>query len=100
MNDLLALIEPDGVSLDEYDMENVTYENNIFCHLPAENSRMERYIILKRKADGKWGIIDEFGNVNKVPFEYDRITFLPGDKSKVKLLDAKTGKETIRDLLK
>lgn len=92
INDLVFMVPAGMVLLDEYDMESVTYENNIFCRLPAENEFMERFIILKRKSDGKWGVIDIFGKT-VLPFEYDRIEFSPNDKSVLLLYNALSGEE-------
>ena len=58
---------------------------------------MERFIILKRKSDGKWGVIDIFGKI-VLPFEYDRIEFSPYDKSVLLLYNALSGEENTHKL--
>lgn len=102
------------------DMDNVSYDDHVF-----ENDEYV-YIIVKKLSNNKWGVIEPFdyykcddgknkglfydsitgfsrilpsdGGV-KVPFIYDSITFVKGDKSKVELYNAKTGKRKTISLI-
>ncbi len=102
------------------DMDNVSYDDHVL-----ENDKYV-YIIVKKLSNNKWGVIEPFdyhlsddgknkglfydsitgfsrilpsdGGV-KVPFIYDSITFVKGDKSKVELYNAKTGKRKTISLI-
>ncbi len=83
------------------DMDNVSYDDHVF-----ENDEYV-YIIVKKLSNNKWGVIEPFryylsdeGEKGvKVPFIYDSITFVKGDKSKVELYNAKTGKRKTISLI-
>ena len=111
-----CIIEEAFVGLD---MDNVSFDDHVF-----ENDEYV-YIIVKKLSNNKWGVIEPFdysrcddgknkglfydstgfpqilpsdGGV-KVPFIYDSITFVKGDKSKVELYNAKTGKRKTISLI-
>ena len=76
------------------DMDNVSYDDHVF-----ENDEYV-YIIVKKLSNNKWGVIEPFVKDKiKVPFIYDSITFVKGDKSKVELYNAKTGKRKTISLI-
>ncbi len=82
--------------LDEYYMNDVTFENNIYCEPQGENkSATGKYIILKKKSNNKYGVLllhnsIDSGNKIYIPFEYDKISFVDNDKSKVTVYNSKT----------
>lgn len=97
ITDFVVMVEASKVFLNEYDMDSVTYKDNVYCRLPAGNRHMERFIIVKRKSDEKWGVINVHGKT-VVPFEYDRITFTKNDKSTLLLYNARSGEEKLHKL--
>ena len=97
--DLLQVADPHHLCFDDYEMENVTYEKNIYSS--SKERYFRHYIILKHKQSQKYGVLnlgwaaDDYttsSDITKVspkgvvvPFEYDQIKFVDGDKSKVVL---------------
>lgn len=79
------------------DMDYVSYDDHVF-----ENDEYV-YIIVKKLSNNKWGVIEPYDyylkDKIKVPFIYDSITFVKGDKSKVELYNAKTGKRKTISLI-
>lgn len=90
--------------LDEYYMNDVTFENNIYCEPQGENkSATGKYIILKKKSNNKYGVLllhnsIDSGNKIYIPFEYDKISFVDNDKSKVTVYNSKTNEYKIISL--
>lgn len=97
--DILQVADPHHLCFDDYEMENVTYEKNIYSS--SKERYFRHYIILKHKQSQKYGVLnlgwaaDDYttsSDITKVspkgvvvPFEYDQIKFVDGDKSKVVL---------------
>ena len=70
----------------EYDMNNVSYENNIYCKPQGKELEItDKFIILKKKANNKYGVLNLKTGCTVVPFEYDNISFAENDKSKVRV---------------
>lgn len=93
LNLALGMLEED-LCLDDYLMDNVSFENNIYCRPQSEKREVtDKYIILQKKSDGKYGVLSLIDAKTIVPFEYDSISFAEGDKSKVRALKIET-KET------
>ena len=89
---------PSDFCFEEYEMDEVTYDNNVYSAESASrpDGLFDHYIILKRKTDQKYGIINpENGHVS-LPFKYDYIHFVPDDKSKVVLYES--GKASVYQL--
>lgn len=90
--------------LDEYYMNDVTFEKNIYCEPQGENkSATGKYIILKKKSNNKYGVLllhnsIDSGNKIYIPFEYDKISFVDNDKSKVAAYNSKTNEYKIISL--
>lgn len=72
---------PKDFSFDDYEMEEVTYEKNVYSS--SESHYFSHYIILKRKKDLKCGVIHPASGDHIIPFVYDNIHFVDGDKSRV-----------------
>lgn len=89
---------PEDFCFDEYEMDDVTYENNVYSKGDEDPSSpsFEHYMILKRKSDHKYGIINPANGHVYVSFKYDFIQFVPDDKSKVVLYES--GKKQIYPL--
>lgn len=81
---------PSDFCFEEYVMDDVTYDNNVYSKEIQEsaNSLYNHYIILKRESDQKYGLIDPSCGAVVVPFKYDFIHFVPGDKSKLVLYES------------
>ena len=64
----------------------MTYEDHIYCApLDGKHRIADKFVILKKKETGKYGVL-RLNSMNAVvPFEYDSIIFVKGDKSKVVL---------------
>lgn len=70
----------------EYEMEDVSCEKNIYCKPQSEKSKIaDKFIILQKKDNNKYGVIELNSCRNIIPFEYDNISFVSGDKSKVRV---------------
>lgn len=70
----------------EYEMEDVSCEKNIYCKPQSEKSMIaDKFIILQKKDNNKYGVIELSSYRNIIPFEYDNISFVSGDKSKVRV---------------
>ena len=70
----------------EYEMEDVSCEKNIYCKPQSEKSKIaDKFIILQKKDNNKYGVIELSSCRNIIPFEYDNISFVSGDKSKVRV---------------
>lgn len=84
--DLMIGIDAEGDYLNEYCMDGVTYEDHIYCApLDGKHRIADKFVILKKKETGKYGVL-RLNSMNAVvPFEYDSIIFVKGDKSKVVL---------------
>lgn len=88
-----------GFCFDDYCMDDVSFEKNIYCKPQSEGMEItDKFIILKQKRNGKFGVL--LLNIGKavIPFEYDDISFIKGDKSKVKVYNASTGESKILPL--
>ena len=68
--------------LDDYEMENVTYQDNVYS---SPGRYFTHYLIVCRKSDQKYGVLCLNTGKPVIPFIYDKITFKEGDKSKVVL---------------
>ena len=85
-------------------MNDVTFENNIYCEPQGENkSATGKYIFLKKKSNNKYGVLllhnsIDSGNKIYIPFEYDKISFVDNDKSKVTVYNSKTNEYKIISL--
>lgn len=83
---------PSDFCFDEYDMNDVTYDNNVYSK--GSNDPLEplycHNIILKRKSDQKYGVINPNGGEIIIPFKYDYIHFLTEDKCTVVLYESGT----------
>ena len=85
-----------GRSYDGLDMDNVSYDTHVF-----ENDEVA-YIIVKQLSNNKWGVIPydyDSREDEKIPFIYDSITFVKGDKSKVEVYGAETGERKVISLV-
>lgn len=70
----------------EYDMEDVSYDQNIYCEPHSrENEITDKFIILQKNDNNKYGVIELNSKRNIIPFEYDNISFVSGNKSKVRV---------------
>lgn len=85
---------------EDLDMDNVSYDTHAF-----ENDEVA-YIIVKQLSNNKWGVIpydydsrEDRGRKEKIPFIYDSITFVKGDKSKVEVYSAETGERKVIGLV-
>lgn len=84
---------------EDLDMDNVSYDNHVF-----ENDEVA-YIIVKQLSNDKWGVIPydydsrENKGEEKIPFIYDSITFVEGEKSKVEVYSAETGERKVVSLI-
>ena len=84
---------------EDLDMDNVTYDNHVF-----ENEEVA-YIVVKQLSNNKWGVIPYDYDSRKdkgketIPFIYDSITFVKGDKSKVEVYNAETGERKVISLI-
>lgn len=84
---------------EDLDMDNVSYDNHVF-----ENDEVA-YIIVKQLSNNKWGVIPYDYDSRKdkgketIPFIYDSITFVKGDKSKVEVYNADTGERKVISLV-
>lgn len=85
---------------EDLDMDNVSYDTHVF-----ENDEVA-YIIVKQLSNNKWGVIpydydsrEDRGRKEKIPFIYDSITFVKGDKSKVEVYGAETGERKVISLV-
>lgn len=107
--DFVGVANEEHLYFDNFEMDEVTYENNIYCS--SREKYFTHFIILKRKSDNKYGVL----NLNKagvdnttstdltqirpegvvVPFIYDDIKFTEGDKSRVVLYKDGKATETI-----
>lgn len=82
-----------GRSYKGLDMDNVFYDKHVF-----ENGHTA-YIIVKQLSNNKWGVITEdYEEKETIPFIYDSITFVKGDKSKVEVYNAETGERKVISL--
>lgn len=73
----------------EYDMEEVSYENNIYCKPQSEKLEItKKFIILRKKENNKYGVLCLNSGTCILPFEYEKICFVENDKSKVKVYEA------------
>lgn len=68
---------------DDYDMDKITYEDNVYCAINQERHYI-KYLILQNRFTHKFGVLDLVLNKPVIPFEYSKISFVDGDKSKVK----------------
>lgn len=73
---------PSDFRFGDYDMGEVTYEQNVYSLLRS-NGLFSHFIILKRKADNKYGLVNLTSRSTVIPFEYDNMHFIDGDKSQV-----------------
>lgn len=70
---------------DDYQMDNVSYEENIYCIPQSEKKEAsDKYIILQKKSNGKYGVLSLVDMKTIIPFDYDNISFVEGDKSKAR----------------
>lgn len=70
----------------EYYMEDVSYENNIYCEPQSEEKEItDKFIILKKKSNNKYGVLNLNSMTCIIPFEYDNISFVDNDKSRIKV---------------
>ena len=82
----------DDYCLDEYDVDSVTYDANVYCDPDSEDGKTtKKYIILKRLDTQKYGVIELMSHAVIVPFSYRRIIFDEADKSKVLVADSDKG---------
>lgn len=90
--------------LDEYCMDDVTFEKNIYCEPQDEKKyATKKYIILKKKSNNKYGVLMlcnyyQSGHEIHIPFEYDNISFIDNDKSKVKVYKSSTSEYKVISL--
>lgn len=97
--------DADYASFDEYNMENVSYENNIFSEPYKPDVFSRKFIILQQKENKKFGVFRMWPVVGVeseyivIPFIYDSITFVKGDKSKVEVYNVETGKREVLGLI-
>ena len=90
---------PDDFCFNEYYMDDVTYENNIYCKpQSAEMEISDKFIILKKKSNSKYGVLNLNSTTYIIPFEYDNISFVDNDKSKVAAYNSKTNEYKIISL--
>lgn len=81
------------------DMDSVSYDNHVF------ESEEDVFIIVRQLANNKWGVISYLYDPKKdrekekIPFIYDSITFVKGDKSKVEVYSAETGERKVISLV-
>lgn len=74
----------DDFCLDEYDMDNVAYETDIYCdENSADGKTTNKYVILRRVDSPEYGVIELMSHEIVVPFSYRKIAFDPTDRSKV-----------------
>lgn len=80
----------------EYDFSNISgrnYENNI-SSITTKSGDIRHFIILKQKKNNKFGIFKFWPTYHYVdecifiPFVYDSIAFVSGDKSKIEIFDS------------
>lgn len=77
---------PNDFCFSEYDMEDISYEKNIYCEPHSEEKKItDKYIILHKKDSNKYGVLKLNSENSVIPFEYDSISFVSGDKSKVRV---------------
>ena len=92
-------ILPSSFSFSDYDMTGITYDKNIYCVPQTEKKEVtDKFIILKKKSTGKYGVLKFISEECVIPFEYDEISFMEGDKSKVKVYNSKTNEYKIISL--
>ncbi len=73
----------------EYDMKDVSYDKNIYCKPQGEEMEFtDKFIILKKKSNNKYGVLNLTSMTCTIPFEYENITFMDNDKSKVKVYNS------------
>lgn len=93
------------LSFDEYNMENVSYEDNIYSEPYKFGKLSRKFIILQQKRNNKFGVFRMWPTVDfeseyiVIPFIYDSITFVKGDKSKVEVYSAETGERKVIGLV-
>lgn len=63
-------------------MDEVNYNDHVYSY-PSETGSFRHFMILRRKGEDKYGVIELYGAVEVILFEYDMIRFVEGDKSKV-----------------
>ncbi len=103
-----SLVTSHTEDLSRYDVEAVTYEQNIYCEFVSVDTieQAEYFIVLREKESDKFGVLHlslmdrldgievEDGDPQEgvfIPFQYDKIEFVEGDKSKVKAYDYANG---------
>ena len=80
--DWMEVGDPVHFLFDDYEMENVTYQDNVYS---SPGRYFTHYLIVCRKSDQKYGVLCLNTEKPVIPFIYDKITFKEGDKSKVVL---------------
>ena len=91
--------------LEKYDFNGVTCENNIYCE-PVDGSKgAKKFVILKERGSSKYGVLmfapGPYAQPPSilVPFAYDSITFVKGDRSKVEVYNDATGERKVIGLI-
>lgn len=91
--------------LEKYDFNGVTYENNIYCESVDGSKGAKKFVILKERDSGKYGVLMFAPGPYAqppgilVPFVYDNITFVKGDKSKVEVCNDSKGERKVISLM-
>ncbi len=86
----------DDFSLQNYDMTDITYEKNIYCcPIQGEDKIADKFIILKKKDNNKYGVLNLNTQQTVIPFVYDNITFKNDDKSQVCVFDKQSNVKKI-----
>lgn len=91
--------------LEKYDFNGVTCENNIYCE-PVDGSKgAKKFVILRERGSSKYGVLMFAPGPYAqppcilVPFVYDSITFVKGDRSKVEVYNDTTGERKVISLM-
>ena len=92
-----TIMDAEPYYLDEYEMEDVTYQDNIYSSGDPDpsTSSYDHYIILKKKSNQKYGVLRLGAEKDVIPFIYDKITFKEGDKSRVVLYQQDEVKDVV-----
>lgn len=97
--------DADYASFEEYNMDSVSYENNIFSEPYKFGMFSRKFIILQQKSNNKFGVFRMWplagfeSEYVVIPFIYDSITFVRDDKSRVEVYNAETGERKVLSLI-